>query len=338
MNRQEKMGSRVAALACAALLALPGYASASKVRQALTPTSIDPDASGKALLVVSRPSKGKFEVKVKHLDADAAFEVLVGGTDVATIQTNGGGNGSVRFRSRPRGHDFLLGFDPRGQTVTIRNAAGNDVLTADVPSASVPVDQVVCCIPDDAGTDCEDRSSAECAAQGGTPLDGATSCLPNPCPGATPVGDPVVCCIPGYYTSQCEDRSQAECTAAGGTLVSATSCQPNPCAPTDSPDAHTACCIPDDSGAECEDRSPEACVAAGGTVSTATSCTPDPCSAVLPTDPTVACCVPTAGAEGQECEMETTSQCAALGGTVNAAPSCEPDPCGGTHGGHGGGN
>ena len=52
----------------------------------------------------------------------------------AIIVTTGGGGGKLRFRSRPRGHDLALGFDPRGQTIVIRSANGDDVLVVDFPA------------------------------------------------------------------------------------------------------------------------------------------------------------------------------------------------------------
>src|SRR6185503_21390296 len=43
-----------------------------------------------------------------------------------------------------------------------------------------PGDDIVCCLPDDAGPECEDRTPAESSARGGINL-GTGSCLPNPC-------------------------------------------------------------------------------------------------------------------------------------------------------------
>lgn len=43
-----------------------------------------------------------------------------------------------------------------------------------------PDGDIRCCVPDDAGPECEDRTPAECAARGGVNL-GAGSCSPNPC-------------------------------------------------------------------------------------------------------------------------------------------------------------
>ena len=143
----------------------------------------------------------------------------------------------------------------------------------------------MCCIPDDSGPECEDRTADECAAQGGTVVAGATSCLPNPCDGAPPVGQDIVCCLPDDSGAECEDRTQAECLAGGGVVVNATSCDPNPCAAIPPADPDVVCCLPDNGGdgtPECEDLTADACVAAGGTVSDATSCTPDPCGGTTP--------------------------------------------------------
>ena len=276
------------------------------VKQALTSTGVDSNASGQATLSLQAEDDGRFVLQVHKLDPKATFQVIIGGVHVGDIVTTGGGGGKLRFRSRPRGHDLALGFDPRGQTIVIRNANGEDVLVVDFPASQpgVPGD-VVCCIPDDRGPECEDRTADECAAQGGTVAAGATSCLPNPCEGAPPVDQDVVCCIPDNSGPECEDRTQAECMAQGGTVVQATSCVPNPCAATP-PAQDVVCCLPDNGGdglAECEDRTAAACTAAGGTVSNATSCIPDPCNAAPPPAQDIACCVP--DNSGAECEDRT---------------------------------
>ena len=304
-------------------------ASGKKVRQPLAATGADTDASGLAALKLKAASVGEFVIQVRKLDRKATFEVIVGGVHVGDLVTNGGGGGKVRFRTRPRGHDLALGFDPRGATVVIRNEGGDDVLAADFPDVQLgePAD-VVCCIPDDSGPECEDRTAAECESQGGTVVAGATSCLPNPCDGAPPVDGDIVCCIPDDSGPECEDRTQVECLAHGGTVVQATSCVPNPCAATPPPDDHIVCCVPDNGGdgpAECKDRTAAECMAAGGTVSDATSCTPDPCNAVPPPRD-IACCVP--DDSGAECQDRTLAECAAQGGTPAPTGTCMPDPCG----------
>ena len=275
------------AVACAATLLTQDAGARTRARIALTPTAADTDASGRAKLTIKSPSDGQFEVQVRRLDRDATYQLIVNGVHVADLTTSGGGNGKVRFRSRPRSdRDLPLGFDPQNATIVVRNAAGVDVLTASFPDANPDNDgDVVCCIPDDSGPECEDRTADECAAQGGTVVAGATSCLPNPCDGAPPVGQDIVCCLPDDSGAECEDRTQAECLAGGGVVVNATSCDPNPCAAIPPADPDVVCCLPDNGGdgtPECEDLTADACVAAGGTVSDATSCTPDPCGGTTP--------------------------------------------------------
>jgi hydroxymethylbilane synthase len=239
-------------------LAVPADAKV-RVNATLNATGVDADAAGKARLTLRSASDGKFEIAVRHLERDATYEVVIGGVRVADLTTNGGGNGKLRFRSRPRSsRDLPLGFDPRTATVVVRDGVGDDVLAVSFPDDDVPNDgDIVCCIPDDSGTECEDRTADECTAQGGTAIAGATSCLPNPCAGATPVDDDadIVCCIPDDSGAECEDRTQDECLAAGGTIVSATSCDPNPCAAVPPTGGDVVCCLPDNGGDganECE--------------------------------------------------------------------------------------
>jgi hypothetical protein len=255
-----------------------------RIKQPLTPVA-DADARGSARLILKTSDNGRFELQVRNLDANTTYEILVGGVKVGTLSTTGGGSGSLRFRSQPHGHDVLLGFDPRGQIVTVRSAAGADVLVGTVPAGSTgsAPGQVVCCVPDDRGSECEDRTADECAAQGGT-VSTATSCLPNPCADAPPVSADVVCCLPDDSGAECEDRTAAECAAQGGLAVEATSCNPNPCAATPPTDANTRCCLPDDGGTQCEDRTPAQCIARGGIDMGPGSCAPNPC-ALAPNGP-----------------------------------------------------
>ena len=275
------------AIVCAGMLLTRDAGARTRVRAALAPTTAAAAASCLAKLELKSTSEGQFEIKVRHLDPDAVYEVIVGGVRVADLATSGGGSGKVRFRTRPRSaHDLPLGFDPRDATVVVRSAAGDDVLASTFPDDDPTNDgDVVCCIPDDSGPECEDRTADACAAQGGTAVAGATSCLPNPCAGATPVDSDVVCCLPDDAGAECEDRTQTDCLAGGGMVVNATSCDPNPCAAVPPVADEIVCCLPDRGGDgldECEDLTADACVAAGGAVSTATSCTPDPCGAATP--------------------------------------------------------
>jgi hypothetical protein len=325
-----------AVLAVAALQG-PAHADKLKVRQDLAATPAGADARGRARLVLVSASNGKFEVIVQRLDPDATYQLIVGGVHVADIVTSGGGNGRARFRTQPRSsRDLPLGFDPRGATLVVRSATGDDVLASAFPEE--PADgKVVCCIPDDEGAECEDRTADECAAAGGTVPAGATSCLPNPCEGAPPVAEEIVCCVPDDGGAECEDRTQNECLAEGGMVVDATSCTPDPCAATPPAGGEIVCCLPDSGGDgenECEDLTADACTTAGGMVSDATSCSPDPCNVTPPAAEEIACCVP-GSTEGAECEMLTTDDCTAQGGSPASAATCDPDPCGGSHDGGG---
>src|SRR5262249_10486986 len=250
----------------------------------LASTGVDSDARGRGKLTVRNLTDGRFEVKGQKLDPNATFDVLVDGVLVGQFPTNGGGNGRIRFRSRPRSpSDQLLGFDPRGALVVVRNAAGQDVLAvqlADSPAMN-PGD-VICCIRDAEGAECEDRTLDECAMQGGT-VSTATSCLPNPCAGVPPPVEDVVCCIPDDTGPECEDRTADECAAQGGIVVEATSCVPNPCEPVTPPaNEDIQCCLPNNGGTECEDRTPAACAVEGGVNAGAGTCIPDPCQSIPP--------------------------------------------------------
>lgn len=252
----------------------------------LASTGVDPDARGKVKLAVKNLSDGKLEIKGLKLDPNATFDVLVDGVLVGQFTTTGGGTGRIRFRSRPRSpSDQLLGFDPRGALVVVRNAAGQDVLAVQLAdSGSVDVGEVICCIPDaDEGAECEDRTPEECAMQGGS-VSGAFTCLPNPCAGVPPpVEGDVACCIPDDNGPECEDRTADDCAAQGGIVVEATSCDPNPCQPVTPPaNEDIQCCLPDNGGAECEDRTPAECAVEGGANAGAGTCTPDPCQSIPP--------------------------------------------------------
>jgi hypothetical protein len=293
----KKLAAGLAALLVVAAAQAPADARKVKVNQPLVPSGADADARGLARLVLLSASEGTFEVRVRRLARNASYQLIVDGTHVADIVTHGGGGGRERLGTRARSsHDRVLGFDPRGATIVVRSAGGEDVLRTDFPDDQPNDDGgVVCCIPDDKGPECEDRTPDECAAQGGTVIANATSCLPNPCEGAPPVDDAIICCVPDDSGPECEDRTQSECLAAGGTVVDATACTPNACAPTPPADREIVCCLPDDGGDrmnECEDRTAAACTAAGGTVSNAASCTPDPCNANPPPAGEIACCVP----------------------------------------------
>jgi hypothetical protein len=105
--------------------------------------------------------------------------------------------------------------------------------------------------------ECEDRTSDECAAEGGLVVM-ATSCDPNP-----------------------EVITADRCTARSGTPSTVTSCDPDPCA-TAGPEEIVYCVPHPDNPGEASEwgivTSGE-CTARSGTPSTATSCNPNPCAA-----------------------------------------------------------
>ena len=272
--------------------ALPLDAGArTRIVQPLSPTAHAPGARGTAKLVMPSGSKGRFSIKARHLAADTSFDVVVNKVKVGTLLTGAGGSGTARFSTSPSGRSAMLGFDPRGAEVEVRNAdSGDDDLDTDMPD-DAPDSAIGCCLgenDDDQGdeqgeTECEETTAARCVAKGGTATT-ATSCLPDPC-GQNPPPSTTVCCVPhdGQGTSddddpevECEHLSDSECAARNGTTVQATSCDPNPCQPVPPPQL-VICCVRDDGASECERLTPDHCTAANGTVSTATSCDADPC-------------------------------------------------------------
>src|SRR5262249_52557277 len=123
----------LSALALVAAAHSPAVAGGPKVKESLVTTGVDANASGQAALLLKSVSVGQFDIRVRKLDRKATFELIVGGVHVGDLVTNGGGGGEGRVRSRPRGHDLALGFDPRGETIAGRNANGDDVLPANSP-------------------------------------------------------------------------------------------------------------------------------------------------------------------------------------------------------------
>jgi hypothetical protein len=263
----------------------PSAMAGSHVTQALTATSHAPGARGHAKLALKTASKGRFRVVARGLAPRASFDLVVGGVKIGAFTTNGAGSGKVKLSTHPKPSEGLLGVDPRGKTIAVRDDNGDDDLEGDMPDDDgddSAAGAFACCLPDDDGTECDTTTADECTAEGGTMVAGVDSCIPNPC-GATPPSE-VVCCFPGSTAgafldeeaeAECDEVSVAECAAAGGAVVQATSCDPNPCAPVPRPQV-TVCCVPDGSESECEILTPEHCSALG-TPRSATSCDPAPC-------------------------------------------------------------
>jgi hypothetical protein len=365
-------GLAAAFIASAAAIVLSTAAAhgASVVKAPLTATASAPRAKGRAVLALRATSKGTFTVRGRGLAANHLFDVVVGGIKVGTFTTNAHGVGKVTFRTasgkraaKTRGHKLLLGFDPRGNDVIVRDGkTSDDELRCHFPGDDDSASGAFACCGlehDDATeTPCATETPAKCTAEGGTPTS-VTSCVPNPCPSTPPPG--AVCCIPGSADEafihddgddgdeteiECENVASVEaCVAKGGAVVTATSCDPNPCVPVQ---PSTVCCIPGSAtgafiGDEHDERSPggqcvshtspDACAAAGGTVVSAGSCHPNPCGPTTPR--AVACCL--SGDDDAECRMLAPDACTNAGGMVSGM-LCTPDPCSrgeGDHHGHG---
>ncbi len=273
----------VAATTVVVLGVASGASALVHVKQPLQATSSAPRARGNAKLTLRTSSKGVFSIGARHLTAGASYDVVVGGVKVGALATNPHGAGHVVFGAPKRGHRALLGFDPRGHSLAVRDHDGNDALEGDMSDDSDDKSKVACCLPDDDGVECDDRTPQSCLDDGGTPSS-ATGCFPDPC-STTPTS--VCCTVDSTCGAFVDDdphlgcragASAAECAEHHGTLVGATSCDPNPCAPVP-PVALVTCCVPDDGQVECEFRTPEHCAAKGGTVNAAASCDPDPCGA-----------------------------------------------------------
>jgi hypothetical protein len=274
------------------LYALGGHTA--KVKENLNPTSAAPTAHGKAHLTIKSSKKGKFKVLATHLQGGKTFDVIVRGTKVGVIQTSSGGNGKALFSTTPGSKGALLGFDPRGTTLIVREQDdGDDVLVGDMGQDPEDAGEVACCVPDDGEVECDNMTATECTAEGGTvgmaAGTTATSCLPDPCATTPPPGGSIVCCTNATgddeSEAECEVVStEAECADNDGIAVQAASCNPNPCLVTP-PTNTAACCLNQDgdSQTDCEVLSAEACMAAGGAIgmeagTTAATCSNDPCS------------------------------------------------------------
>ena len=263
----------------------PHAVAGTRVRGTLTATSHAPRARGRAILALSTASKGRFRVVARGLTPNASFDLVVGGIRVGAFTTSVNGVGKVKLNTTPTHSQGLLGVDPRGRTIVVRDSSsGDDDLDGEMPDdGGSATGAFACCVPDDDGAECEVETPDECSANGGTTQTGVMSCIPNPC-GATPPSE-VVCCFPGSSTgafvdeesdAECDETSMQECAMAGGTVVQATSCEPNPCAAVP-PSQVTVCCIPGQDEAACEILTPDLCATVKGTPSTAPACDDDPC-------------------------------------------------------------
>src|SRR5262245_963028 len=138
------------------------------VTQALHGTVHAPSARGKARLVLRTGSTGSFTVKARRLAPGKTFDVVVDNIKIGKLTTNAGGNGIAKFGTSPRGRTSLLGVDPRGGAVAVRDDQGNDDLDGDMPGDN-PDSASACCLGNqaDGEPECEDLTPAECTSKGG---------------------------------------------------------------------------------------------------------------------------------------------------------------------------
>jgi hypothetical protein len=231
-GRRSTFVSLLASLLALASWALPpGTAHALVVRLTLAPAASYAAGRGRAMLKVPGSGArrtGVLVVRVTRLAPRATFDVTVDGVRIGSLVTSRRGAASARFRTRPRRGEQLLGVDPRGRELRVVAAGGAAVLGGRVSTKGLDPGKIRCCLADDAGPECEDRTPAACAAEGGVDL-GAGSCLPDPCAGSMPAGGDVRCCVPDDSGPECEDRTAAECAAQRGVNIGGGACTPNPC-------------------------------------------------------------------------------------------------------------
>lgn len=294
-----------------------------RLNESLTPTSDFAGASGTARVNLhaqkhkgAKGTQGTFIVTAKHLPQNATFDLVVGGAKVGAVHTNRVGNGAAAFSTTPRGKAALLGMDPRGKTVLLRDptGAGAPVLVGTIPDDDAG-SQACCTIASDGESECEDVSpnptTGVVTCNGTIPTDATgapiTSCLPDPCNASVPPPNPpsgpgitTVCCIldaedAEATQTECED-SLGECAANGGALIQVQ-------LPANFEEGENPCDL-----------------------------TPDPCQSATTTPPPPnsnppLCCVPHTGSdpsevEPPECEDLPSDACTAIGGVPPVNGSC----------------
>ena len=166
-------------------------------------------------LKVRNASNGRLVVKAQKLVSSAPYEVLVDGVLVGRFTTTAKGIGRIRFRSRPRSaKDVLLGFDPRGALLVVRDDSGRDVLAvalADNGSRSTDLLHPATTAARVRGPDAGRVHGAR-----GDGVDRDVVSTEPVCGGSPPAGGDVICCVPDDSGPECEDRTRTtvRCRAA----------------------------------------------------------------------------------------------------------------------------
>lgn len=128
----------VLAAVAAAAVAMIAPASAGQggrnlIKSSMLNTGVEPTGRGMAELV-SNKAQTFFQIKVRNLTPNTAYDIVVNGTVVDTITTDAGGEGRVIHRARNHGTPTPLPYDPRGATVDV-SLLGTIVLADDFPAA-----------------------------------------------------------------------------------------------------------------------------------------------------------------------------------------------------------
>src|SRR5262249_35033507 len=152
-----------------------------KIKRDLQSTGVVAGAKGKTQTII-QGSQGRFRLKAIRLGSNKHFNILVNSVPVGGFTTSGGGSGKARFSTTPGGKDLMMGFEPRGSTVTVQDDDGDDVLDGDIPDDSVDPNAIRCCLSEDSGggdgdddqgenqgngAECEELTADECMTQGG---------------------------------------------------------------------------------------------------------------------------------------------------------------------------
>src|SRR5262245_15791583 len=152
------LGVGASMMAALLTVGLPHDATAGvHVAQALTPTSHAPNARGRAKLALKSASKGRFRVLARRLAPQASFDLVVGGVKVGTFTTNRHGSGQIQLSTHPKPSQGLLGVDPRGKSIEVRDDNGDDDLEGEMPDddGDSAAGAFACCASDDGEMECE---------------------------------------------------------------------------------------------------------------------------------------------------------------------------------------
>lgn len=96
------------------------------MEEPLTSTGLDPDASGDAKFEIDDQGRHKFSVEIENV-AVGTYQLWVGGVQRGSISAQLSSNevvGEIEFSNPRDTGELLLGFDPRGQLIEVKSAAG----------------------------------------------------------------------------------------------------------------------------------------------------------------------------------------------------------------------